>query len=301
MVQNLAYTAFASPEIDAWRSFGADILGAEVVDGPEGAVRLRIDDAAWRIQIEPGPADDLVALGWHAPNDDPVRERLAAAGIEVNDDADLAAARDVESVAWFVDPFGFRHELVGGLRVAGPFTPGRPLDGGFVTGEQGFGHAVLLVPDLDTGHGFYTETMGLHLSDVIEQGGLRIHFYHCDGTAARHHTVALSAAPGMVGMHHIMIEVEQVDDVGRGLDLAKAAGHPIAMDLGRHPNDHMTSFYVRTPSGFDLEYGSGGVTVDAANWETGRYEATSIWGHRPPDGGRLRPAIIRRYEPASAD
>lgn len=295
MVLNLAYAAFASPNVADWRTFGADILGAEVTDGPDGSIRLRIDDKAWRVQIEPGEANDIVALGWELADDDAIRDRLAAAGIEVTEDAELAASRDAEAVAWFVDRFGFRHELVRGVREAGPFTPGRDLDGGFVTGAQGFGHAVLLVPDLEAGHAFYTDTMGLHLSDVVDTGGLRINFYHCDGSAARHHTVALSGVPGMVGVHHIMLEVEQVDDVGRGLDLAKASGHTIAMDLGRHPNDHMTSFYVRTPSGFDLEYGSGGLVVDAENWETKEFNATSIWGHRPPEE-RLFPAILRPAE-----
>ena len=68
------------------------------------------------------------------------------------------------------------------------------------------------------------------------------------------------------------------------------------MDLGRHPNDLMTSFYVRTPSGFDLEYGAGGVTVDDAAWETETYDALSIWGHALPADGLLLPSIIRPYE-----
>ena len=41
-----------------------------------------------------------------------------------------------------------RHELVSEVERGGPFTPARPISG-FVTGEQGLGHAVLIVPDLD--------------------------------------------------------------------------------------------------------------------------------------------------------
>ncbi|MFD0567797.1 hypothetical protein ACFQ2M_41870 [Kitasatospora saccharophila] len=33
-----------------------------------------------------------------------------------------------------------------------------------------------------------------------------------------------------------------------------------------HPNDHMFSFYVRTPSGFSVEYGWGGLLIDDATW-----------------------------------
>ena len=36
----------------------------------------------------------------------------------------------------------------------------------------------------------------------------------------------------------------------------------IASTLDRHTNDHMTSFYVNTPSGFFIEYGWGGRVID---------------------------------------
>jgi extradiol dioxygenase len=40
----------------------------------------------------------------------------------------------------------------------------------------------------------------------------------------------------------------------------------------------MVSFYVRTPSGFDIEYGWGAVTVDDDHTAT-VMNASSIWGH----------------------
>ena len=54
------------------------------------------------------------------------------------------------------------------------------------------------------------------------------------------------------------------------------------MTLGRHTNDRMTSFYVRTPSGFEIEYGTGGLLVDDATWVVRPYDAGSVWGHKPP-------------------
>ena len=52
-----------------------------------------------------------------------------------------------------------------------------------------------------------------------------------------------------------MLEVEQSTDVGRALDIVNDKKLTLAMSLGRHTNDMMTSFYVRTPSGFEIEYG----------------------------------------------
>src|SRR3954470_4444409 len=100
MIRNLAYIGFASPHVDEWRTFGPEVLGAELApDGPDGAVRLRVDDAKWRIEIRPGDADDLGFLRWEVDDLDAVITVIEKEGITVDGNA-------------FVDPFGFHHELV---------------------------------------------------------------------------------------------------------------------------------------------------------------------------------------------
>jgi 2,3-dihydroxybiphenyl 1,2-dioxygenase len=300
IVQSLAYVGFTSPNAEQWKSFGPDVLGLELVDpGPDGAVRLRNDDLAWRIAIHPADSDDLAYLGWSVDGVNGLEhatEVIAAAGFDVRrDDADLAAARGVEAVTWFVDPFGFRHELTyGQARGATPFAAGR--DGvSFVTGDGGLGHVVLIVPDLDKATWFFIGVLGFEHSDDIDMG-LHVRFLHCN---PRHHTLAFSAVPGMVGVHHLMLEVADPDDGGRAHDIVNEAGLPIAMTLGRHTNDEMFSFYVRTPSGFEVEYGSGGRLIDTTKpWTTGEYHAMSYWGHKPP-AQPLFPGILRPTEVAS--
>jgi hypothetical protein len=44
----------------------------------------------------------------------------------------------------------------------------------------------------------------------------------------------------------------------------------------------MVSFYLRSPSGFEIEYGFGARTVNDATWKVQRHESGSIWGHRGP-------------------
>jgi hypothetical protein len=77
----------------------------------------------------------------------------------------------------------------------------------------------------------------------------------------------------------MMIEVEDMNDVGFALDRCKAANFPIGMGLGHHPNDHMFSFYVQSPSGFLIEFGSGGIVIDDNTWEVKNYNQLSDWGH----------------------
>ena len=68
--------------------------------------------------------------------------------------------------------------------------------------------------------------------------------------------------------------------MGSARDIARQEGTPIVIDLGRHMNDHMVSFYVANPSQFAIEYGWGGRTIDDSCWQVGRYESVeSIWGH----------------------
>jgi 3,4-dihydroxy-9,10-secoandrosta-1,3,5(10)-triene-9,17-dione 4,5-dioxygenase len=86
----------------------------------------------------------------------------------------------------------------------------------------------------------------------------------------------MPAEPGIV---HLMIEVAALDDVGAALDRCARRGAPVSGTLGRHANDHMVSFYVRTPGGFDIEYGTDGRLVNDATWISRETTAVSLWGH----------------------
>jgi extradiol dioxygenase len=297
LVQSLAYIGFTSPRAEEWASFGPDLLGLELVERTaDGAVRLRNDDHAWRISIDPGERDDLAYLGWSVDVPDALAsaiEIVTDAGCAVHaDDANLAAARQVDEIAWFVDPFGFRHEFAYGFaHHSSPFHP-RVEGVSFVTGDGGLGHVVLLVPDLDRATWFFIGVLGMTHSDDVDMGGLRVGFLHCN---PRHHTLGFVHVPGLVGIHHLMLEVASPDDVGRGYDRVLDAGVPLAMTLGRHVNDGMFSFYVRTPAGFEIEYGAGGRLLDLTHPRSSKeYDAPSHWGHRPPAEpifpGILKPA-----------
>ena len=82
------------------------------------------------------------------------------------------------------------------------------------------------------------------------------------------------------GFHHLALEVEDIDAVGRCLDRCAELEATLSATLGRHTNDHMVSFYVSTPGGFDVEYGTGGRLVDSETWVTTEITAVSYWGHR---------------------
>jgi 2,3-dihydroxybiphenyl 1,2-dioxygenase len=211
-----------------------------------------------------------------------LRAQLEALDVEVGEATEAeAAARRVTRLLHCRDPFGLRIELyVGDRSAAGAFVSPRGVSG-FVTGEQGLGHMVLAVADAQRAEAFYVEGLGFRLSDHVVLGPpgrqLTLTFLHCN---ARHHTLALAPVPSEKRLNHIMLQVASLDDVGRGLDRARDAHVAISSSLGKHTNDRMVSFYMRTPSGFEIEYGFGGVEIDDATWRPTTYHATSIWGHK---------------------
>ena len=97
-------------------------------------------------------------------------------------------------------------------------------------------------------------------------------------------------------MHHFMVELLSLDDVGQGYDLAQQDEGRVANTLGRHSTDHMTSFYANSPSGFFVEYGWGARVIDPATWQPHEtFDGPSYWGHErlympedSPDRARLR-------------
>ncbi|MEU0504766.1 VOC family protein [Nocardia sp. NPDC005998] len=300
MIQELSYVGVASPHVDNWRSYGPGLLGAMVKpDGPAGAVRLALDDINHRISIHPGTADEFRYAGWGLANETDLRayvEQLTERGVDIHwGDADLCREREVAELAWFCDPWGLRHELTWG-KAATPnsFQPGRVMRGRFVTGDQGLGHVVFQVPDMNKANEFYADVLGFRLSDRIVNGYFNVRFYHING---RHHSLALAEFPGHVGFNHLMLEYENMDDLGRAIDLLERHDTEIMQSLGRHTNDLMTSIYITTPSSFQIELGHGGLVVDDLSWVARTYNKPSYWGHRFSSAARTRaPGILNPIE-----
>ncbi len=134
---------------------------------------------------------------------------------------------------------------------------------------------------------FYVDLLGFGLSDYIEKP-FRAYFFHVN---ARHHSLAMIET-GKSGMHHLMVELFSLDDVGQAYDIASTQEDRIGVTLGRHTNDFMTSFYAKSPSSFMIECGWGGREIDPSNWQpVEMFDGPSLWGHErvwlPPEDREL--------------
>jgi 2,3-dihydroxybiphenyl 1,2-dioxygenase len=286
MIAQLGQLVFEVADLAAWETFATQVLGLELgARLPGGGFTLRLDDRAQRITVVPGPADDLAAIVLETDALDDLVARLRRTGVAVAE-AD-GAPRGVARRVTLVDPSGIPVELTT------PGAPGerpcRPTHGaGFVAGDLGLGHIVLSADDRDASRRFYEELLGFRLSDriVADVHGHKadLLFFHCN---PRHHTLALGDRLDK-RLHHFMVEVTGIDDVGAAFDRALRHGARVMHTIGRHPNDRMVSFYATTPSGFQFELGHGARVIDDATWEPQVYDHISEWGHHPPQLLRRR-------------
>lgn len=290
-IRSLGYLRIEATDMARWREFGLKVLGmVEGKGSTEGALYLRMDDFPARLVIVPGSADRLQASGWEAATEaelDEVAKRLASAGVAyVEGTAEDLAERRVNGLIRFDDPSGNTLEVFHGAalehrRVVSPYGHR------FVTEEQGLGHVVLSTKDDEAALHFYRDVLGFRLRDSMrlppqfvgrpaDGPPAWLRFFGCN---PRHHSLAFLPMPTPSGIVHLMVEVENTDDVGLTLDRATRRKVPMSATLGRHVNDLMLSFYMKTPGGFDVEFGCEGRQVSDEEWIARESTAVSLWGH----------------------
>ncbi|WP_433609823.1 iron-dependent extradiol dioxygenase HsaC [Prescottella agglutinans] len=290
-IRSLAYLRIEATDMAAWREYGLKVLG--MIEG-KGAnpdnLYLRMDDYPARLVIVPGDRDGLYAAGWECANAEglqEIRERLVKADWEFEEGTkEEAAERNVVEFITCRDASGARLEIFHTIalqhrRIVSPYGHK------FVTGEQGLGHVVLATKDDAADLEFYRDVLGFKLRDSMrlppqvvgrpadgEPAWLR--FLGCN---PRHHSLAFAPLPNPSGIVHLMVEVENSDDVGLCLDRALRKNVKMSATLGRHVNDLMLSFYMKTPGGFDVEFGCEGLEVEDDKWIAKESTAVSLWGH----------------------
>lgn len=290
-IRSLGYLYIEATDMAAWREYGLKVLGMVEGNGPvEDRLYLRMDEFPARLVIVPGEQDRLLHSGWEVANEaelNEITERLQAAGHPVKEGtADELAERRVNGLIRFDDPSGNTVEVFHGIalqhrRVVSQYGHR------FVTEHQGLGHVVLSTRDDEEALHFYRDVLGFRLRDSMrlppqavgrsaEDDPAWLRFFGCN---SRHHSLAFLPMPTPSGIVHLMLEVEQADDVGLCLDRALRRKVPMSATLGRHVNDKMLSFYMKTPGGFDVEFGCEGLEVDDEDWIARESTAVSLWGH----------------------
>lgn len=286
-IRGLAYFVAQSDDLGEWQRYAENVLGMSTSAAPGGGLYIKMDERPYRMLIIEGQEKRYFASGWELPDEPAFKAALAH--LEAKEvayelaDAATVAQRGMQAIAIVIDPSGNRHELCWG-HISGcyPFVSPQGVPR-FLTGDMGLGHTVMPSPNFDASAAFFRDVFGFGMSDIFNfrpdpsAPPIRIHFMHCGNP--RHHSLAIAEYSVPSGCVHVMVEVDSMTEVGRANDRREAHNVPLSATLGQHLNDRMISFYMKTPSGFDLEYGYGGLQLDWSRHSVFEFDHVSIWGH----------------------
>jgi len=286
-IRGLSYIVTQIDDLEKWRRYAEDVLGMMAIDAPDGTLRIKMDDRPFRWQVVRGEEARYVASGWELAGEEAFKAAsvaLDAAGVAYElGSAALCEQRGRQALIVLRDPSGNLHELGWGYRSdCQPFVSPQGIPG-FLTGDMGLGHTVLPAPNFNETAAFLRDVLGFSVSDIFNfrpdpaAPAIRIHFLHCNNV--RHHSLAIAEYPVQSGCVHLMVEVDSMTEVGRAHDRMLANKVPISATLGQHLNDRMISFYMKSPSGFDVEFGYGGLQLDWSRHNAFEFTRVSLWGH----------------------
>ncbi|MBF6569320.1 MAG: VOC family protein [Candidatus Binataceae bacterium] len=283
-ITELGYLGVYISDPKAWKEYATEVVGFEWLDDGEGdRFYLRMDEWHHRIALHVNGKDDLAYLGLRVAGQDELKEmedhlRSMEVPHRVCSEKECEE-RHVLGLIKLEDPSGNPLELFHGphLEPAMPFYPGRRMFGRFYTGAGGIGHTIIRSDNVDASQQFYSRVLGMrgtveYKLSVPGHGKVTPYFMHCN---ERDHSIAFGLGPMEKRINHLMIESNDLDDVGYTYDIVKQRNIPIAITLGKHTNDRMLSFYMVNPSGWLLEYGSG---ARPSTHQT-EYYTKDIWGH----------------------
>ena len=157
---------------------------------------------------------------------DALGARLEAHGVEVARGARaLADERFVKDLIVFSDPVGNRIEVFHGAEVAPTRScPGAPFQA-FAPARSAWATSCSPPRDVDELVAVLSRRPRLPAQRLFRQAGDG-HFFHLN---PRHHTPRHSG-DGKNGIHHMMVEVNFLDDVGQGYDIAQLTPDLVGAD-----------------------------------------------------------------------
>jgi catechol 2,3-dioxygenase-like lactoylglutathione lyase family enzyme len=159
-------------------------------------------------------------------------------------------------------------------------------------------HVVLNTADIDRTTDFYTQVLGMRVSDWSEH---QMSFLRCN---ADHHVIALNQAP-WASVDHVAYEMSSIDHFMRGLGSLKHHGIAPQWGPGRHGPGDNTFSYFTDPAGLVCEYTSEVAQVEEDAWLCRVWrrtpELSDQWGTAGPPTTAVRSAMAGIADPGHRD
>lgn len=282
LIRRLASVSVQVPTLDETVAFLRDILEFVHIPGPVERMTLEgeygLDPPRHVLSLVAGERLALAGIIFEVADEVDLKvltEGLAAAGI---DPTPVPADDGGGDGIAFRDPFGI--EVM--CRV--PAAPAAVALPPSVIRPRRLGHVNLKVPDAALAAAFYTETLGLRLSESV---GDLLRFLRVHGD---HHNLGFRGGADEAGVHHVAFEVSGWESFRVVCDHLAARGHVVEYGPGRHGPGHNLFLYLRDPaSGLRIELFADMAHIDdeegyqPKQWSAGdRARTVNQWGPAPP-------------------
>ena len=283
-LRSLRSVSLLVPDPKASADFYTDSWGLTAVDQGDDAAWLRGTGEEHHIlhlahNEENALGRIVFALGSRREIDDAARA-LAALGVPIVHEPghldDAAGGYGVQ----FVDPEGRLIELsVDRFAVAPQDANGREAI------PRKIAHVVLNTVDIDAACAFYSEVLGMRISDWSEH---QMAFLRCNSD---HHVIAFNQAP-WTSVNHVAYEMPSIDHFMRGIGKLKQSGISPEWGPGRHGPGDNTFSYFTDPAGLVCEYTSEVAQIEEDSWLCRVWprtpELSDQWGTAGPPGETIR-------------
>jgi catechol 2,3-dioxygenase-like lactoylglutathione lyase family enzyme len=260
------------PTVDFWRDFGLHVVS----ESPEEAIARATNSAPCVALARRGRADRFIGPAF-AMSDDTDLERLLhqLSGRRLSSGVIPGGGQGIE----VADPAGRPVWLIKGQSRQAPLAVRAPLNELTNTAAHSarvnrlmrspvepasvtrLGHVVLQTVDFPAMAAWYLKVLGLIPSDVqyLADGSPNLAFCRLDlgDTPADHHTLVIVG--GIEEKYeHSAYEVVDLDALGQGQQVLRAAGHRHMWGLGRHLIGSQLFDYWHDPAGFEFEHYTDG-------------------------------------------
>jgi catechol 2,3-dioxygenase-like lactoylglutathione lyase family enzyme len=290
LISGLHHYALAVPDLEVADSFLTD-FGLETAERGGGLTAQCPGRSQEQVRMIQGPAKRLhhVSFTLRPGSLDEVLGSLERAGTPL---IEPPAGAD-EGGTWFRDPDGTAVQLLD----AEP-APARPVAEILVnsgasrqrvgaaawrdvtadTSPRRLGHSLLFTAQPGVMTDFYTQVLGLRVSDTIRRDFVTF----LNAGTGDHHVFGFISSTHP-GFHHASFEVPSIDAIAIGADRMRSRGRDAGWGLGRHTIGSNFFHYNPDPWGSWIEWFSD---IDQIGdcWVAGDWDVPPhLWGAPPPD------------------
>lgn len=296
-LRSLRSVALSTPHSSDAADFYSEVWGLGTVERDRGSAWLRGTSEEHHIlELQHGESNALgkLAFAVATPKEiDEAARRLTALGVPL-----LSEPGPLEQVGGgyglrLIDPEGRLVELSCNKEAVVPQDPE-----GYAAVPRKLAHVVLNTVDIDTACDFYTEVLGMRISDWSEH---QMAFLRCN---ADHHVIAFNAAE-WTSVNHVAYEMTSIDHFMRGIGRLRHNGMQPLWGPGRHGPGSNTFSYFADPAGLVCEYTSEVAQIDEDEWLCRVWrrtpELSDQWGTAGPPSRDARTHMAGIPDPGYSD